>query len=442
MRRWFFLGSVLLAGACGGAPPGVSDRPNIVLLISDDHDYEQLGFLGHPAHPTPALDTLAAGGAVFPVAHTAPRCRPALAGLLTGREPHQSGAYANASLRLVRGQNVLSRLLRRAGYRTFAAGKFWEGDPREIGFAHGPQQNEAGNGLATDTFVRRDQDELFAFLATPSERPFFVWWAPMLPHVPHDPPPELLERFPPEELAAPPWVADARAFREAEARSLAMVAWLDRGVARLVAELEDLGQLERTLFVFVIDNGWANGLPAKGTPYEKGVRTPVVVSGPGVPVGEWPTHLASYLDVLPTILDYAGVEVPEICEGRSLRAVLEGRSPQWRETLFGAAYLPEAADANRPEEDLLAVWARDLRWKLILWTRDVPPGAADALGLRHLQAPAPVRSRRQVELFDLASDPYERVDLSSDPAHAARIRRMSAAITDWWRGTGGGPLPH
>jgi len=443
MLRWFFSGLAAFACACGAASGGDESPPNIVLLISDDHDWEQLGFLGHPAGPTPAIDALAARGAVFPVAHTAPRCRPALAGLLTGRHPHQTGIWANTSPLELRGANLLPRLLRKARYRTFAAGKFWEGDPREIGFGHGPLQNAEGNGLDTDTFVRADQDQLFAFLETPSERPFFVWWAPMLPHLPHDPGPELLGHFDPAEIEVPPWIpaADAAAYRAAEVRSLAMVLRLDRGVAQLVAKLGQLGQLERTLFVFVIDNGWANGLPSKGSPYEKGVRTPIVVSGPGVARGEFPGHLASYLDILPTILDYAGGVAPSDCEGRSLRPVIEGRAPDWRETLFGAAFLAEASEAGRPEEDLVALWARTARWKLVVWARDVAPGEAGALGLRHVLAPGPVRTRGQLELFDLEHDPYERVDLSDDPAQARRLGRLNRALTQWWIDTGGAPRP-
>ena len=78
---------------------------------------------------------------------------------------------------------------------------------------------------------------------------------------------------------------------------------------------------------------------------------------------------------------------------------------------------------------------------LVLWTRDVRPGQAQALGLRHLHAPEPVRSRRQIELFDLSDDPYERADLAADASHAERIRRMTAELEGWWRGTGGAPLP-
>jgi uncharacterized sulfatase len=446
MERWFSLALVVLAGACDGPPSSASPRPNLVLLISDDHDWEQLGFLGHPAAETPALDTLAERGAVFPLAHSEPRCRPALAGLLSGRHPHQTGTHANSSRLSLQGANLLPRLLKKAGYRTFAAGKFWE-DPREVGFGHGPLQNEQGNGLETDTFVRRDQDALFAFLEQPSDKPFFVWWAPMLPHVPHDAPPELLARFSSAEVELPAWIEPGREqdFRAAEARSLAMVAWLDRGVGELVARLDELGELERTLFVFLIDNGWANGLPSKGTPYEKGVRTPIVVSGPGVAAGAWPERLVSYLDVPATLLDYAGVSLPARWEGQSLRPTIEGLGEidgtAERDALFGAVYLPEASVDNRPEEDLVALWARERRWKLVVWTRDVEPGRAEALGLRHVHAPQPVRRAQQVELFDLKNDPYERVDLAGDPSHAKRLRRLNAALTEWWRDTGGAPLP-
>ena len=435
--------SALAAAACGGGPDGPERPPNVVLLISDDHDWEHLGFTGHPADPTPALDALAARGTVFELAHAAPRCRPTLAGLLSGRHGHQTGVYANGSRVLLRGANLLPRLLARAGYRTYAEGKFWEGNPREVGFRHGPEQTNSEYGLETETFVRADQRELFDFLGTPSDRPFFVWWAPRLPHTPHDPPADLLARFADTPIEVPPWIEPAarEAFVEAERTDLAMAAWLDRGVGELVDRLDELGELERTLFVFLIDNGWANGYLSKGTPYEKAVRTPLVFAGPGVPGGERNGALASYLDVMPTVLDWAGLEPPARCEGTSLRPQIEGRTDAGgRGRLYGALFPKNVSGENRPEQDLLALWARGPRWKYVVWTADLSPDDADSYGVQHRFLPAPTRTRGQEELYDLASDPYELEDLAGLPEHAEQLARMRVGTEAWWLETGGRPL--
>ena len=100
--------------------------------------------------------------------------------------------------------------------------------------------------------------------------------------------------------------------RNKEQLSYAMEAWLDDGVAKLVAKLKAIGQLDNTMFVFVIDNGWCNGLVSKGSPFEKGVRTPVFFSLPGtVKAAQRFDGLVSTNDIYPTILDYAGVAAPK-----------------------------------------------------------------------------------------------------------------------------------
>jgi len=433
-------------GPATAAPAAGARRPpNIVLLISDDQDWQQLGFLGAAPSPTPALDELAAEGLVFTEGCAAPRCRPTLAGLMTGRYPHQSGFYSNASKRLLRGPNLLPRLLADAGYACYAEGKFWEGSPRAVGFQFGPEPGEQGVGAAAKSFVREGQARLFDFLDGVGDRPFFLWWAPLLPHVPHDPPPELLAAVDPATIAVPDWIApaDRDAYVEAERLSLAMVRWLDRGVAELRAKLRELDLERDTLFVFLIDNGWADGSLSKGSPYEKGVRTPLVLAWPGNVEAGRSAALVSFLDVMPTILDYAGVAVPEHCAGASLRPLAEGREVAWRDALFGACYAAEASPSHRPEDDLFALHARDDRWKYVRWVRAVGPEENSArYRVQDLFVPPWSRAAGQEELFDLRDDPLERIDLSADPGHAERLAQWRERTDAWWNSTGGAELPH
>lgn len=429
------LGGLLSLAACG--PVARRDpRPNVVLVISDDQDFEHFGFAGHPLARTPAIDDLARGGLSFPVAWSAPRCRPTLAGMLSGRAPRHSGLYYGSGPGGLHGGPFLPALLRDAGYATYVGGKLFE-DPKEMGFTDGTDAAASSAGLDVEGFVRDGQEALFSFLERERDRPFFVWWAPMLPHVPHDPPDRLRERFSPEAIEVPPWIAaaDAPAYREREATSLAMVAWLDEGVAALRGELRDLGLEEHTLILFLIDNGWSNGDVSKGSPYEHGVRTPLVVSWPGhVVPGTEPAHLASYLDVLPTVLDYAGVAFPEGLDGVSLRPFAEGVGEP-RRTLFGACYPELAHVRGLPERDVLALAARDARWKYVRWVRGIAEQDNEhRLRIKHLGVPFPAREAGTEELYDLQRDPHECSDLSADPENAAELADFRARVDAWWDG--------
>lgn len=449
MRIW--LGILLLAGSgCGvpegarAAPLGDIGRPNVVLLVADDMDYEHFG---HPLAPMPTLARLAEQGVLFTHGFVPmSRCRPAQASLLSGLWPHQNGVYFNVGADHIDPATALPNLLKRAGYATVGEGKFWEYEARVMGFSNHTIRNY-------ETFVRWDQQHLFDWLDEHAgTAPFFVWWAPELPHVPHDPPEHLLARFPLESIPVPDWFTGdeaARAeFRARERTLLAMDAWLDQGVAELQEKLRALGQLDNTLFVFLADNGWANGCVSKGWGHDKGLRTPMVLSWPrGFPGGARHADLASPVDLYATILDLAGTEIPEGCAGHSLRARLEGKPGEPRKALYGALYPLEPTEVlTDPARDAYALWARTERWKLILSLKDLS-AAADAgsdVGEREdikvSLAPDFARRRGEVELYDLAADPHERTNLAGDPARAPLQDELRREALDWWRATGGGPL--
>jgi len=418
-------------------PPPAEPRPNIVLVVADDMDYEHLGFMGNPRVKTPTLDELARTGVVFPVAHVPmSRCRPSLAALLSGRWPNQSGIYDNEAVRTLARRDSLPNLLKAAGYATFQGGKFWEGSPLSMGFLE-PK--------ATDTvfksFVRESQAELFDFIDRyHAERPLFVWWAPMLPHGPFDAPERYRALFRDTEVPVPLGiVGDAHAFQESERTAHAMETWFDSGLAELRAKLEQTGELADTLFVFLIDNGYANGFPSKGSVFEKGLRTPVVFSWPkGIGGGRSRPELVSSLDLYPTLLDYAGVSVPAGIAGIDLRPALEGRELSTRGVLYGAVYqYEEGAARQRAEDTVYALYARSERWKFVLYLRRPDPGKHL---LYHEFAPFPARARGDRDLFDLAHDPYEKSDLAGDPAHAALMDELQQGCLAWWRESGGAEL--
>ncbi len=419
-------------------PAPKEPRPNIVLVISDDHDYEHLGFLGNERARTPTIDALARSGVVFPVAHVPmSRCRPSLAALLSGRWPHQTGIYDNETSRVLARSDSLPNLLKAAGYACFQGGKFWEGSQFSMGFL-GPELVDA----VFRHFVRDDQDELFAFIDEHGgERPLFLWWAPMLPHGPFDPPERHRAPFRDVEVPVPPWIeGDPQEFVQAERTAFAMEAWLDEGLAALCAKLKEAGLYENTLVLFLIDNGYANGFPSKGSVFEKGLRTPVFACWPAkLAGGRTSDALVSTVDLYATILDYAGVAVPASAQGRSLRPALEGGKSSVREALYGAVYRYRDRQGRvRVEKDVYAIYARTARWKYVLYLRDVQD--PEQFAILHPFAEFPARARGDRDLFDLDADPYEQRDLSADPAHAERMAELQAGILAWWRETGGGEL--
>ncbi len=444
MRIW--LGILWLAGAGCGVPERAEagTRPNIVVLVADDMDHEHFA---HPLAPMPTLAALAQQGVLFTHGFVPmSRCRPTQASLLSGQWPHQNGVYFNVGADHIDPVTALPNLLQRAGYATVGEGKFWEFEARVMGFSNYTIRNY-------ETFVRWDQQHLFDWLDENAQQsPFFVWWAPELPHVPHDPPEHLLARFPLESIPVPEWFTgdeDARAeFRSRERTLLAMDAWLDQGVAELQEKLRALGALENTLFVFLADNGWANGCVSKGWGYDKGLRTPMILSWPaGFRGGARHADLVSPVDLYATILDLAGAPIPAHCEGQSLRPRLEGTAFEPRTVLYGALYPLEPSEVlTDPARDAYALWARTKGWKFILTLKDLH-AIADAgsdVGEREdikvSLAPDFVRKRGEVELYDLSADPHERTNLAERPEHAALAAGFRREVLDWWRATGGSAL--
>jgi uncharacterized sulfatase len=416
-------------------PPPREPRPNIVLVVADDMDYEHLGFLGSSVAKTPTLDELAKTGVVFPVAHVPmSRCRPSLATLLSGRWPQQNGICDNVAPHTLARRDSLPNLLKAAGYATFQGGKFWEGSQLSMGFLE-PKTTDA----VFKTFVRENQTELFRFIERyHAERPFFVWWAPMLPHGPFEPPARFRALFHDAIVPTPAGLTgDPQAFQETERTFFAMDAWFDAGLADLRAELERTGELADTLFVFLIDNGYSNGFPSKGTVFEKGLRTPIVVSWPkGIAGGRTRKELVSSIDVYRTILDYAGVPAPAEAGGISLKPALDGGELASCDAIYGAVYnYHEGPGHQKPEDSVYALYARTERWKFVLYLRV----EANYL-FYHEFAAFPRRARGERDLFDLAADPYERHDLSGDPAQAALMDELQQRCLAWWRDTGGEEL--
>ncbi len=294
-----------------------------------------------------------------------------------------------------------------------------------------------------DKFVRRDQKSLWEFLdAQASKRPFFIWWAPSIPSEPFNAPPRFVNEFKDTEIEVPKkFTGNRYDYVRQELAVMAMESWFDAELGRLVDHIDELGQLDNTLFCFVSDNGSSNMRPSRGSTFEKGLHTPIVFNLKGkVKPGVKLDQLTSSLDIFPTLLDFAGVPIPSGIAGHSLKETLEGgiSDPQSeRAALFGAGYrAPRPKGRHTPDMDVYSVYVRDKEWKYVFYVRNVTQENTSIL------APVGLFPRRTAgieELFNLKDDPYEYANLAKAPENAERVKRMHAMAIDWWLETGGKP---
>src|SRR5690606_21235216 len=186
---------------------------------------------------------------------------------------------------------------------SFAGGKMWEGSPEQLRLA--------AHDLDTFHFVRKSQEKLAAFLDRYGhKKPIFIWWAPLLPHKHHNAPERFFERVDLSTITVPEGFPEEEkdTYRRAEQAFLATIAWVDEEVGKLIQSLEDQGLMDNTWILVLSDNGWSNLYPAKGAPYDIGVRTPLILQGPDVEPGI-SDKLVSTQNLYGSILQLAGLEV-------------------------------------------------------------------------------------------------------------------------------------
>jgi len=411
--------------------------PNVVIILSDDQGWGDYGFMGHPVVRTPHLDALAARSLVYERGYVvSPLCRPSLASIATGLHPHEHGVVGNdvsPARREARDledgpvrsafhqHDSLIPFLVERGYLAFQSGKWWEGSYLDGGFTHGMTHGEAERGgRHGDVGLEIGREGLapiagFLDHATAGERPFLLWYAPFLPHTPHNPP---------ERLHAP-YRDPALGLSEGTAKYYAMCEWFDETCGELLELLDERGLRENTLVVYVCDNGWraADDSPiplpegwwndyapkSKGSPYEEGVRTPILFSLPGTIEPRRAEGFASSIDLFPTVASLCGFEPPEGLSGLDLLS-------SERLQVVGAAYSIHNMTPGHPFETLQYAWLREGEWKFL---RRYP--GEDTTRYRSVHD----WDRAPVQLFDLDSDPGETADLSSQhPELVARFHRV------------------
>ena len=436
----FGLGLVLVSLSC--SVPAVPDPPpNIVLLISDDHGWTDYGFLGHEAIKTPALDRLASQSMVYTRGYLpTPVCRPSLATLATGLYPHQHritgndppgewpaiardvDARAQMEAVFAQSENVIE-LLGRSGYASHQSGKWWEGNPLDHGFTaamtHGDVSRGGRHGDDGLVIGREGLGPIFEFIEAARGAPFFLWYGVFLPHTPHNPPERLLEKYQVPGRAEP------------VARYYAMVEWLDETVGEICGYLDENGLADNTVVLYIADNGWLSAedraqqakMRAKMSPYEMGVRTPVMIRWPGkVPPGRDDLTLVSSIDLVPTMLRAAGIEPSPDLPGIDL---LDSAALSGRDRVFGETFAHTAVDIEDPVANLkYRSVVRSDGWKLIL---PYLPNREVTLTIRGTIADW---MRLEPELYQLLDDPHETRDLASERPEL--VTELRASLQDWW----------
>jgi N-acetylglucosamine-6-sulfatase len=444
--------------------PGAEPR-NIVFILSDDHRWDAMSFMGHPFLSTPAMDAMARDGVHFENAFvTTSLCSPSRASILTGMYAH-THEVVNNQHRESEDLVFFPQYLRAAGYETAFVGKWHMGhahdDPRK-GFDHWvsfrgqgsytPRQNLPINingkrvpqrgyitdeltGYAVDWLGERDRD-----------KPFFLYLSHKAVHANFTPAARHRDRFKDVEVIPPPtqantpenyagkprWVRTQRNsthgvdYPDQETIPLQVkykqycetLLAVDESIARVLEELERQEILDSTLVLYMGDNGYAwgeHGLQDKRTGYEESMRVPLLGQCPELYEGGTKvTGMVLNIDIAPTLLAAAGLRAPDEMQGRSFLDLARGKESKWRD-YFLYEYFWER---NYPQTPTLHAIRTD-RYKYIHYN-----GVYDT-----------------DELYDIQADPLERRNLIADEEHQPRVQRLNDLLFDTLEASGGMYIP-
>ena len=415
---------VFMAQAEFDAP---AQRPNIVMVMTDDQGYADLGVHGNPILRTPNIDAFAHEAISFSGFHVSPTCSPTRAALLTGRDSNRTGVWHTAAGRglMRRDEVTIAEMLHEAGYATGIFGKWHLGSmypfrPADRGFEEvftlvggggtgnisdfwnntnfDPVMNHNGqfvptHGYITDTIF----DAAMKFIDASREegRPFFVYLPTNAPHAPFNAPAVYAERYRDQPVRM--------------AHFLGMIENIDENFGRLRRHLRESGLQDNTILMFMTDNGTGYGQSVfnagmqgiKGSEYDGGHRVPLFFRWPAGDMAGPRTidELAAHIDLAPTLLDLAGVEAPaeRRFDGVSLRLLLEGQEADWPDR----SIVIDSQRILHPEK-----WRKSSvmtqRWRLVNGT----------------------------ELYDMASDPGQSMDVAGQ--HPEAVSSLTGVYERWW----------
>jgi N-sulfoglucosamine sulfohydrolase len=478
VKRWRAFLLLMIATALGGAVAPTTaqttaaaaqreSRPNIVLFVSDDHGTDAYGAYGNSVVQTPHLDALAAEGVRFTHAFTpSASCAVSRSVLMTGLQSHRNGMYGHMhafnGFRSFDHIRSLPVILGEAGYRTARVGKFHLAPESVYAFDAVLSPGRANDMGSIGRSPIEMADATRAFIEADDARPFFLLIASDDPHrgLPFRTAPEpngfgnrprgypgvVEDTYLPENVVVPPFLPDTPEVRAELAQYYQSTSRLDQGVGRMLQILEETGTDETTVFIYLSDNGIA--MPgAKTTQYEPGIRLPLVVRAPELKRGGVVADaMISWVDITPTILDFAGaLKDPEAFHGRSFRPVLGGNSEEGWDEFYGShtfhevtMYYPMRTVRTR---DYKLIWniahalpfpfASDLYYS-ISWQAALERDL-EMYGQRSVDA---FINRPEFELYDLNADPDEVNNLAENPKYATILAELTARLRTFQEETG------
>ncbi|MBM3859317.1 MAG: arylsulfatase [Verrucomicrobia bacterium] len=423
---------LLLAFLC--ASFAFAEKPNIVLIITDDQGYGDLSIHGNPHLQTPHIDRLGQSGVRFDRFYVNSFCAPTRAALLTGRWPVRTGCHGVTHNReAVRPSEVtIAEALKGAGYRTGCFGKWHNGEQYPFtpqgqgfdeffGFNNGHWNNyfdatllrgatpERTRGYITDVLT----DEAMKFIGSDQKKPFFCYLSYNAPHSPFQVPDRYFDKF------------KAKGFEENVAAFYGMCENIDDNVGRLLAHLDKLKLADNTIVLFLTDNGGTAGVKiynagmrgGKVSVHEGGSRVPLFVRWPAA---NWKPcvvkQIVSHIDLYPTLLDLCGVKPPRgpKVDGISLRPLLEGGDLLWPERVL---FTHNPID----ETNKFPGAVRTQRHRLV---REIKgPGGGS-------KAKANDASAIAWQLYDMEADPGQEKNIAND--HPDLVAKLSKLYDAWF----------
>ncbi len=435
----------LCMSSCQG--PGSSGRsgqalhPNIVIILADDLSWFDIGCYGAVNNRTPNIDQLASEGLRFTRAFSsATMCAPTRQALYTGMYPIKNGGYANHSH--VRDDiRSLPHYLVELGYRVGLTGKGHVRPPERFPFEKIPgfpaNQGEQRRGIDPE----KKYESVNEFIARSGDEAFCLVVASTNPHSPWDNGDPSL--YQPETLSLPPHWIDTPMFREAYADYLAEVTLLDEEVGNIMELLKENQVYDNTLILFLSEQG--SGFPGdKWTVWNPGIHVGMIAVWAGrIVAGSITDALVQYEDILPTMIDLAGGQIPADLDGMSMKELLTGKLNEHRQYAFslhhnipeGPAYpIRMVTDGKYKliwnilyDEEYILIHIENKEW-FMSW-KEVKTDQAKFLMNRY-------KNRPEYEFYDIEYDPFELVNLYHQEHHLDKIDELKQAMAEWMASQG------
>jgi arylsulfatase A-like enzyme len=407
--------------------------PNFVFFITDDISTDDLGIYGNSFVQTPNLERLAKRGLVFDNAYNViSSCSPSRCAIITGRYPHNTGA-PELHTTLPADQKTFVQSLRAAGYHTVISGKNHMAKPDLLGFDVSSDSKPAGS----EKWVQHLRER-------PKDKPFFAWFASHDAHHAfqiNDKAPT----YPPGSVTVPPMLFDGPRTRQELADFYHEVSRTDHYAGELMKELEAQGIADNTFFIYCADNG--RPFPrCKAYLYDSGIKTPLLIVGPGVQAGRT-ASLVSSIDYSATFLELAGVKKPETVQGVSFVPILRDPKATVREVVFAERnwHVYQVHQRMVRFGDWLYTWnawperhsvSGESAWRDKFGAVDELWAAAEAGRLTPAQALVTKAPQPSEMLFNVKADPHQFENLAGQDAHSEVLRQARALLERWKEQTG------